>query len=142
MVRLSEASRKRLKRLTIILGTAMIAALLSVGVATAASEGSSSSGLRAGSALAAACGAGITASYTTAYASSIPGYSRRVDLAGIPAGCLSESYTIQLTGTHGVAVGSEMTGTLPSSGATARIATGDAPDASLVTGISVVVSPS
>ena len=65
---------------------------------------------------------------------------RRFDLASIPAGCLSKSYKVQLTGAAGVAVGSEMTGTLPASGTTANIATAGTPDASLVTGISVVVS--
>ncbi len=107
----------------------------------AASLGMSSSGLGAGSSVVAACGSGITASYTTAYASAIPGYSvSQVNLASIPAGCLSKSYRIQLTGAAGAAVGSEMTGTLPASGTTANIATSGSVDASLVTGISVVVS--
>jgi hypothetical protein len=107
----------------------------------AASLGLSSSGLGAGSAVVAACGTGITASYTTTYSSSIPGYSvSQVNLAGIPAGCLSKSYRIQLTGAAGAAVGSEMTGTLPASGTTASVATSGTPDASLVTGISAVIS--
>ena len=107
----------------------------------AASLGLSSSGLGAGSSVVAACGSGITAAYTTAYAASIPGYSvSQVNLASIPAGCLNKSYKIQLTGAAGVAVGSEMSGTLPAAGTTANIATAGTPDASLVTGISVVVS--
>jgi hypothetical protein len=107
----------------------------------AASLGLTTSGLGAGSAVVAACGTGIQASYTTAYAAGIPGYSvSQVNLASIPAACLSKSYKIQLTGAAGATIGSEMSGTLPASGTTASIATSGNPDASLVTGISVVVS--
>jgi hypothetical protein len=107
----------------------------------AASLGVSSSGLGAGSSVVSSCGAGVQAAYTTAYASSIPGYSvSQVNLSGIPAGCLSKSYKIQLTGAGNAPVGGEMSGTLPASGTTANIATSGTPDASLVTGISVVIS--
>lgn len=107
----------------------------------AASLGLSSSGLGAGSTVVSACGSGIQAAYSTAYASSISGYSvSQVNLSSIPAGCLSKSYKVQLTGAGGAAVGSEMSGTLPAAGSTASIATAGTPDASLVTGISVVVS--
>lgn len=106
----------------------------------AASLGLSSSGLGAGSAVVASCGSGIQASYTTAYASGIPGYAvSQVNLASIPAACQSKSYKIQLTGAGGAAIGSELTGTLPAT-ATANIATSGNPDASLVTGVSVVIS--
>lgn len=107
----------------------------------AASLGITTSGLGAGSAVVAACGTGIQASYTTTYSSSIPGYSvSQVNLASIPAACLSKAYKIQLTGAAGAAIGSELSGTLPASGTTATIAAAGTPDASLVTGISVVVS--
>jgi hypothetical protein len=107
----------------------------------AASLGLTTSGLGAGNAVVAACGSGTTAAYTTAYASGIPGYSvSQVNLASIPAACLSKAYRIQLTGAAGAAIGSEMTGTLPASGTTASIATAGSVDASLVTGISVVIS--
>jgi hypothetical protein len=107
----------------------------------AASLGVTTSGLGAGSAVVAACGTGTTVSYTTAYASGISGYAvSQVNLASIPAACLSKSYNIQLTGAAGAAVGSAMTGTLPSSGTTATIATSGNPDASLVTGVAVVFS--
>jgi hypothetical protein len=62
-----------------------------------------------------------------------------VNLASIPVACQSKSYKIQLTGAGGAAVGAEMTGTLPAT-ATANIATSGSVDASLVTGISVVIS--
>jgi len=129
-------------RTTKFVVAAVVASAVFAGVyGFAASLGLTSSGLGAGSAVVASCGTGITASYTTAYSSSIPGYSvSQVNLSAIPAACLSKSYRIQLTGASGAAVGSELTGTLPSSGTTANIATSGSPDASLVTGISVVIS--
>ncbi len=106
----------------------------------AASLGLTSSGLGAGSAVVASCGTGINAAYTTTYSASIPGYSvSQVNLSAIPAACQSKSYRIQLTGAGGAAVGAEMSGTLPAT-ATANIATSGSPDASLVTGVSVVIS--
>jgi hypothetical protein len=106
----------------------------------AASLNLGSSGLGAGSAVVASCGTGIQAAYTTAYASGIPGYAvSQVNLSAIPAACQSKSYKIQLTGAGGAAVGAEMSGTLPAT-ATANIATSGNPDASLVTGVSVVIS--
>lgn len=133
--------RKRVRRLSVILGVGATATLLSVGVAAAASQGTRTGGLNAGSAVAAPCGSGITASYMAAFSASTTGYSvSQVSLANIPTGCLNRSYRIQLTGGSGAAVGSEMTGMLPASGTTANIATSGAVDASLVTGISVVIS--
>jgi hypothetical protein len=106
----------------------------------AASLNLGSSGLGAGSAVVASCGTGIQAAYTTAYASGIPGYAvSQVNLSAIPAACQSKSYKIQLTGAAGAPVGAEMSGTLPAT-ATANIATSGNPDASLVTGVSVVIS--
>src|SRR2546423_7108859 len=129
-------------RTTKLVFAAVVASIVFAGVyGFAASLSLTSSGLGAGNAVVAACGSGITASYTTAYASAIPGYSvSQVNLASIPAPCLSKSYRIQLTGAAGATVGAEMTGTLPASGTTASIATSGSVDASLVTGISVVVS--
>ena len=129
-------------RLTKMVIAAIAAATVFGGVyGFAASLGLTTSGLGAGNAVVAACGSGIQASYTTAYSASVPGYSvSQVNLASIPAGCLSKAYRIQLTGAAGATIGSEMTGTLPASGTTASIATAGTPDASLVTGISVVVS--
>jgi hypothetical protein len=130
------------KRTTKIVIAAVVASIVFAGVyGFAASLGITSSGLGAGNAVVAACGTGTTVSYTTAYASGIPGYSvTQVNLASIPAACLSKSYRIQLTGAAGAAVGAEMTGTLPASGTTATIATSGNVDASAVTGVSVVIS--
>ena len=129
-------------RATKIVFAAVVASIVFAGVyGFAASLSLTSSGLGAGNAVVAACGTGINAAYTTAYSATIPGYSvSQVNLTAIPAACLSKAYRIQLTGAAGAAVGSEMTGTLPASGTTANISTSGNVDASLVTGISVVVS--
>jgi len=129
-------------RTTKLVVAAVVACIAFAGVyGFAASLGLTTSGLGASSAVVSACGSGTTASYSTTYSSSIPGYSvSQVNLGSIPAGCLSKSYKIQLTGAAGATIGSEMTGTLPASGTTANIATAGTPDASLVTGISVVIS--
>ena len=129
-------------RTTKLVLAAVVASIVFAGVyGFAASLNLTSSGLGAGNAVVAACGSGITAAYTSAYSATIPGYSvSQVNLASIPAACLSKSYRIQLTGAAGATVGAEMTGTLPASGTTANISTSGNVDASLVTGISVVVS--
>jgi len=129
-------------RTTKLVLAAVVASIVFAGVyGFAASLSLTSSGLGAGNAVVAACGSGITAAYTSAYSATIPGYSvSQVNLASIPAACLSKSYRIQLTGAAGATVGAEMTGTLPASGTTANISTSGNVDASLVTGISVVVS--
>ncbi|HJQ50647.1 MAG TPA: hypothetical protein VJ838_09055 [Gaiellaceae bacterium] len=107
----------------------------------AASLGITTNGLGAGSAVVAACGTGTNVGYTTTYTAAITGYSvSQVNLTNIPAACNSKTYNIQLTGAAGATVGSAMTGTLPASGTTATIATTGNPDASLVTGVSVVFS--
>jgi ribose 5-phosphate isomerase RpiB len=128
-------------RLTKMVVAAVAAFIVFAGVyGFAASLGLTTSGLGAGSAVVASCGTGIQAAYTTAYASAIPGYAvSQVNLSSIPAACQSKSYRIQLTGAGGAAVGAEMSGTLPAT-ATANIATSGNPDASLVTGVSVVIS--
>jgi hypothetical protein len=129
-------------RTTKLVLAAVVASTVFAGVyGFAASLGLTSSGLGAGNAVVASCGTGIQAAYTTAYSSSLPGYSvSAVNLSSIPAGCLSKSYSVQLTGAGGATVGAEMTGTLPASGTTATISTAGNVDASLVTGISVAIS--
>ena len=129
-------------RTTKLVLAAVVASIVFAGVyGFAASLGLTSSGLAAGNAVVAACGTGINAAYTTAYSSSLPGYSvSQVNLTSIPAACLNKAYRIQLTGAAGATVGAEMTGTLPASGTTANISTSGNVDASAVTGISVVLS--
>jgi hypothetical protein len=130
----SRARKLALAAAVAVLGSSAVSAF-------AASLGTTSNGLGAGSAVVSACGGGIKASYTTAYTSSIRGYSvRKVKLSSIPATCRGEPYKIQLTDTANAPVGSQMTGTLPATGAGATITTSGTTDASLVTGISVVIS--
>lgn len=129
-------------RATQLVLAAVLASIVFAGVyGFAASLGLGSSGLGAGNAVVASCGTGIQAAYTTAYSATLPGYSvSQVNLSSIPAGCLSKSYRVQLTGAGGVAVGAEATGTLPAAGTTATVNTTGNVDASAVTGISVVIS--
>jgi len=133
---------KSAKRTTKFLVAAVVASIVFASVyGFAASLGLTSSGLGAGNAVVSSCGSGITASYTSAYSASLPGYYvSQVNLAGIPAGCLNKGFRIQLTGAGNAAVGAEITGNLPASGTTANINTTGTPDASLVQGISAVVS--
>ena len=128
-------------RTTKLVLAAVVASIVFAGVyGFAASLGLGSSGLGAGNAVVASCGTGIQAAYTTAYSATLPGYSvSQVNLSSIPAGCLSKSYRVQLTGAGGAAVGAEVTGTLPASGTTATVNTTGNVDASAVTGISVVI---
>ena len=129
-------------RTTKLVLAAVVASIVFAGVyGFAASLGLGSSGLGAGNAVVASCGTGIQAAYSTAYSATLPGYSvSQVNLSSIPAGCLSKSYRVQLTGAGGAAVGAEVTGTLPASGTTATVTTTGNVDASAVTGISVVIS--
>jgi hypothetical protein len=133
---------KSATRTTKFVVAAVVASIVFAGVyGFAASLGLGSSGLSAGNAVVATCGNGMQAAYTTAFVAALPGYSvSQVNLSSIPAGCLSKSYKIQLTGVGGATVGPELTGSLPASGTTANIPTGATVDASAVTGISVVVS--
>jgi hypothetical protein len=94
-------------RTTKLVLAAVVASIVFAGVyGFAASLGLTSSGLGAGNAVVASCGTGINAAYTTAYSSSLPGYSvSQVNLTSIPAACLSKAYRIQLTGAAGATVG-------------------------------------
>jgi len=129
-------------RTTKLVLAAVVASIVFAGVyGFAASLGLGSSGLAAGNAGVSACGTGVQAAYTTAYSATLPGYSvTQVNLSAIPAGCLNKSYRVQLTGAGGVTVGSEATGSLPASGTTYTVPMSGNIDASLVTGISVVIS--
>src|SRR6478672_5786824 len=63
-------------RTTKLVLAAVVASIVFAGVyGFAASLGLTSSGLGAGNAVVASCGTGINAAYTTAYSSSLPGYS-------------------------------------------------------------------
>jgi hypothetical protein len=133
---------KTATRTTKFVIAAVVASIVFAGVyGFAASLGLGSSGLSAGNATVATCGTGMQAAYTTTYNAGLADYSvSQINLSSIPAGCLTKSYKIQLTGASGVTEGPELTGSLPASGTTFNINTGATIDASLVTGISVVIS--
>jgi hypothetical protein len=109
----------------------------------AASMGISTSGLGADNKVVAACGSGMTFSYTTTYYSGIPGYAvNGINLASIPAGCYGKSLAVTFSDGSNNALGSQVTATLPSA-ATGSVAITPATngiDASKVANVSVVVS--
>ena len=89
----------------------------------------------------AACQAGqLTATYTSSYSSSTPGYTvGTVTVTGLAATCYSKAYKITLSGSGDTSLG-EATGTTPASGTSFVATFSPAIDAASVTGISVVVS--
>jgi hypothetical protein len=110
----------------------------------AASFGTGSAGLGAGSELVASCGSGMTFGYTWAFDAGTRGYAvSSIELSNIPAGCLGRSLSVTFYESSKSAIGSPVSSTLPRSGATETISVlaGSATiDASLISGISVVVS--
>lgn len=125
---------------------ALIAAL--VGVMTfgtvyglAASLNLASDSLGAGDTAVAACQAGqLTATYTSTYSSSTPGYTvGTVTVTGLAATCYSKAYRITLSGSGSTSLG-EATGTTPSSGTSFAATFSPAVSAASVTGIAVVIS--
>lgn len=89
----------------------------------------------------AACQAGqLTATYSTSYSASVPGYAvGTVTVTGLAATCYSKAYRITLSGSGDASLG-EATGTTPASGASFAATFSPAIDAAAVTGIGVVIS--
>jgi hypothetical protein len=117
---------------------------LSVGVAAAASQGSSTSGFGTDTKVIGSCGSGIAFADTTTYDSGIAGYAvNGINLSNIPAGCLHKSLSVTFYNDSKTPVGSTVTTSLPSTGTTESIPVTPSTntiETSLVTGISVVVS--
>ncbi len=127
------------------LGVAALAAVV-VFVAIqgfAASLGTASAGLGAGSELVTACGTGMSMSYSTSFYGAVSGYAiDGIDLSDIPSACLGKNISVTFVDRADDAVGSPVTGTLPAAGTTDRIVI--APGANTVAldevgGVSVVV---
>lgn len=125
---------------------ALIAAVL--GLATfgsvyglAASLNLDTDSLGAAETTVAACQAGqLTATYTSTYSATLPGYQvGTVTVNGLAATCYTKAYKITLLGAGNASLG-EATGTTPSSGTSFAATFSPALSAALVTGISVVVS--
>ena len=89
----------------------------------------------------AACQAGaLTATYTSSYSASTPGYSvGTVTVTGLAATCYAKAYRITLSGAANASLG-EVTGTTPSSGASFAATFSPAVNAASITGIAVVIS--
>lgn len=89
----------------------------------------------------AACQAGqLTATYSTSYSASLPGYAvGTVTVTGLASTCYSKAYRITLMGSGDTALG-EVTGTTPTSGTTFAATFSPSVAASSVTGVSVVIS--
>ena len=89
----------------------------------------------------AACQAGaLTATYTSSYSSTVPGYAvGTVTVTGLASTCYAKAYKITLSGSGNTSLG-ETTGTTPSSGTSFAATFSPAVNAATVTGISVVIT--
>jgi hypothetical protein len=89
----------------------------------------------------AACQAGqLTATYTSSYSSTLPGYTvGTVTVNGLASTCYTKAYKITLFGAGNTSLG-EATGTTPSSGSSFAATFSPAVGAASVTGIGVVIS--
>lgn len=97
--------------------------------------------LGAGDSAVAACQAGqLTATYTSSYAASVPGYAvGTVTVTGLASTCYSKAYKVTLSGSGDASLG-EATGTTPASGTSFSATFSPAVDAASITGIGVVIS--
>ena len=133
-----EEKPRRYKRY--LLATLVAGLVFAVAYGFAAALSLTTTTLGAKTAAVAACQAGtLSAAYTPAYATAIPGYAPgTVTVSGLASTCYSLPYRITLSGAGGASLG-EVTGTTPSSG-TSFTAAFNTEDASLVTNISLVIS--
>lgn len=122
---------------------AVLAAFLTFGAVygLAASLNLASDSLGAANTTVAACQAGqLTATYTSTYSASTPGYTvGTVTVTGLAATCYSKGYKVTLAGAANASLG-EATGTTPSSGTSFAVTFSPTINAALVTGIGVVIS--
>jgi len=89
----------------------------------------------------AACQAGaLSATYTSSYSASVPGYAvGTVTVTGLASTCYSKAYKITLSGAGNASLG-EATGTTPASGTSFSATFSPALNAVSITGIGVVIS--
>ena len=82
----------------------------------------------------------LNATYTSAYSTTVPGYTTgTVTITGLAATCLTKAYRVTLSGAAAASLG-EATGTTPASGTSFVATFTPAPAASAITGINVVIS--
>ena len=122
---------------------AIIAGLITFGAVygLAASLNLTSDSLGAGTVVVASCQAGaLNATYTSTYSAAAPGYTvGTVTVTGLAATCYTKAYKITLSGAANASLG-EATGTTPGVGTSFAATFSPALAATLVTGISVVIS--
>ena len=125
-----------------ILAVVVGALIFSSAYAFAATLGVTSSSLGAGNASVATCAATVTAAYTTAYDSTIPGYRvSGVNINTLTA-CSGKTITVDLTGAGNASL-SQVTYTVLAADATAgnkTIPVGGSISAGSVTGVSVAIA--
>jgi hypothetical protein len=107
----------------------------------AASLNVASDGLGAADTTVAACQAGtLTATYTSTYSATAPGYTvGTVTVTGLAATCYSKAYRITLAGAAGVSLG-EATGTTPATGTSFAATFSPAVNAASVVSVGLVIS--
>jgi hypothetical protein len=93
----------------------------------------------AGNATAASCNATAAVSYTTTYASTIPGYKVATAPVTTAVGCATMAYKVTLTGTGNSSLG-EISGTLDATGAAAPDFSSQNISVANVTGVSVMIT--
>jgi hypothetical protein len=122
---------------------AAIAAVMTFGTAygLAASLNLGTDSLGAGETVVAACQAGqLTATYTSSYSSTLPGYQvSTVTVTGLASTCYSKAYRVTLYGPGNTSLG-EANGTTPSSGSSFAATFSPAVNAASVVGVAVVIS--
>jgi hypothetical protein len=121
------------------LGAGVVAVALFAVVGYAASLALTTDTLGAGSATVSACNATASVTYDTVYDSAIPGYKVTTAPITSAVACASMPYRLTLTGAADASLG-EKTGTLDGSGAATPDFTADDVEASLVTGVQLVIS--
>jgi hypothetical protein len=111
------------------------------GVATAfaASLTLTGTSLGAGTASTASCNASASVTFNSSYASAIPGYKVTTAPVTTAVACASKAYKVTLSGAANASLG-EITGTLDASGNASPDFSASNIAASLVTGISVVIT--
>ncbi len=123
--------------------TAALAALLTFGgvYGLAASLNLTSDSLGAATVSVAACQAApLNATYTSAYSAAAPGYTiGTVTVTGLDPACYNKSYRVTLGDAANASLG-EATGTTPGSGTSFPVTFSPVVDASLIEGITVVIS--
>jgi len=132
-------SNSHMKRLLIVLAAGLLT--FSTVYGFAASLNLNTDSLGAANTSVAACQAGtLTATYSSAYSASAPGYTvGTVTVTGLTSTCYTKAYKITLAGSGNTSLG-EATGTTPSSGSSFSATFSPAVAASAVVSVSVVIS--